>query len=220
MDLENYKALVKEISAVNARLVAVSKQKTVAEIELLYDEGQRLFGENKVQELVPKYEALPKDIEWHFVGHLQSNKVKQIAPFISLIHSVDSLKLLIEIDKEAQKNERIINCLLQVYIAAEETKFGLSDAELMELIRNREFINLKNIRICGLMGMATNTANGEQVKKEFTYLKNLFQQVRREFFWDKVYFSELSMGMSADYKIALQCGATLIRLGSVIFGEG
>src|SRR6478672_7399614 len=163
----------KEIETGEVRLVAVSKTKPVEDLQEAYQAGQRIFGENQVQELVEKYEALPKDIEWHLIGHLQSNKVKYIAPFISLIHAVDSLKLLIEINKQALKNNRVIDCLLQVYIADEETKFGLGFDEIIDLLRSEEFATLKNIRIVGLMGIATNTVNQKQIKEEFYELKTL-----------------------------------------------
>src|SRR5690606_14485412 len=183
-----------------------------------YDAGQRIFGENVVQELVGKYDVLPKDIEWHLVGHLQRNKVKYIAPFISLIHSVDSLKLLKEIDKQAAKNNRIIDCLLQVHIAEEETKFGLDHVELIELLRSEEITEMKHIRIRGLMGIATNTPSEREVKAEFGELKSLFDGVKVSFFRHADYFNILSMGMSADYKIAIEQGCTMVRLGSTLFG--
>ncbi|HWB62005.1 MAG TPA: YggS family pyridoxal phosphate-dependent enzyme [Chitinophagales bacterium] len=219
MNTENYKALINEIQAGGARLVAISKTQPVEKIAELYQQGQRLFGENKVQELVAKHKALPKDIEWHLVGHLQTNKVKQVTPFVHLIHSVDSLKLLAEINKQALAAGRTVNCLLQVHIAAEETKFGLSDNELHDLLRSAEFAAMKNVCICGLMGMATNTGNVAQVEKEFEHLHLLFAEVKKEFFAAQSCFAELSMGMSGDYKLALKHGATLIRVGSLIFGE-
>ncbi len=219
MDIENYIALNNEIKSQGARLIAVSKTKPVQDILALYDAGQRLFGENKAQELLSKYEALPRDIEWHLIGHLQTNKVKMLAPFAAMIESVDSLKLLQEIDKQAAKNNRIIDCLLQVFIAAEETKFGLDETELLALLNTNEYKAMKNVRICGLMGMATNTDKEVQIAIEFKGLHALFQRIQKEFFADKPEFKELSMGMSSDYKIALGCGATLVRLGSVLFGE-
>jgi pyridoxal phosphate enzyme (YggS family) len=197
------------------QLVAVSKTQPVEAIMEAYQAGQRVFGENKVQELLAKYSELPKDIEWHLIGHLQSNKVRYIAPFISLIQSVDSLKLLQEIDKQAFKNSRIINCLLQIYIASEETKFGLNFEETLALLSSGEFRQLKNIRILGLMGMASNTSNPAQVKNEFHSLKNFFDQLRST----HPVFSILSMGMSSDYKTAIEEGSTLIRVGSLLFGE-
>lgn len=219
MNPEKYKQLIAELKPYKARLIAVSKTKPAEDILALYNLGQLVFGENKVQEMVGKYEALPKNIQWHLIGHLQTNKVKYIAPFVSLIHSVDSFKLLEEINKQAQKNNRTIDCLLQVFIASEETKFGLSPAEVTALLEMKEFAALKNVRICGLMGMATNTDNMEQVANEFAGLKQLFEQLKHSYFKNQPAFIELSMGMSADYRIALQKGATLIRVGSILFGE-
>jgi len=216
---DNIKNLNKEIKASKAKLVAVSKTKPAADVQEAYDAGQRIFGENQVQELVEKYEQLPKDIEWHLIGHLQTNKVKYIAPFISLIESVDSLKLLQEINKQAEKNKRVIDCLLQVYIADEETKFGLSYDELIELLRSPEYAELKQVRIVGLMGIATNTESEKQINDEFQELKVLFEGVKVSFFRKDDYFKELSMGMSSDYKIALEQGSTMIRVGSTIFGQ-
>ena len=219
MNTEKYKQLIDEIEPFKARLIAVSKTKPVEDILQLYKAGQKIFGENKVQELVSKYEALPKDIEWHLIGHLQTNKVKYIAPFVSIIHSIDSLKLLQEINKQAEKNNRTIDCLLQVFIADEETKFGLSEDEICELLQAKEYLELKNIRICGLMGMATNTNDESKIADEFLSLKQLFEKVKQKYFANQSYFKEISMGMSSDYKIALQNGATLIRVGSILFGE-
>jgi pyridoxal phosphate enzyme (YggS family) len=195
-------------------LVAVSKTKTNAEILEAYEGGQRIFGENKIQELVPKWNELPKDIEWHMVGHMQSNKVKYIGEFISLIHSVDSLKLLKEINKQGLKNDRNINCLLQIHIAQEQTKFGLNEAELFELIDSEEFGNLKNVSVKGLMGMATFTDDKEQIRKEFSYLNSIYLKLKNKI--PKV--NVLSMGMSGDYKIAIEEGSTMVRIGSSIFG--
>lgn len=200
-------------------LVAVSKTHPVEVIMEAYNAGHRIFGENKVQELVPKYEAMPKDIEWHLIGHLQSNKVKYIASFVSLIHSVDSLKLLEVIDKEAQKHNRVIDCLLQIHIASEETKFGLSADELEELLGSDDYKEMKNIRLVGLMGMATFTDNMDQVRMEFKFLGNLFKSVKEKFFADKPWFKELSMGMSSDYTVAIEEGSTMVRIGSNIFGH-
>lgn len=216
---DNIRELKKETDFNNVALVAVSKTKPIEDIQEAYDAGQRIFGENQVQELVEKQEQLPKDIEWHLIGHLQSNKVKYIAPFISLIHSVDSLKLLQEINKQALKNNRTIDCLLQIYIADEETKFGLSHDEAIELLRSPEFAELKNIRIRGLMGIATNTDNQKQLKEEFYELDTFFDGLKQSFFRKDDYFNELSMGMSADYKLAMQQGSTIVRLGSTIFGK-
>ena len=219
MNLDRYQDIVKEIKPYGARLVAVSKTKPASDLSILYALGQRLFGENKVQEMTDKREALPKDIDWHFIGHLQNNKVKFIAPFVSLIHAVDSVRLLEEIDKQAQKNTRIIPCLLQVYIAAEETKFGMDKEEVIALLDSTAYQSFQYIQICGLMGMATNTDNIAQVEKEFEGLKSLFDNIKEKYFADKPYFKELSMGMSSDYPIALKHGATLIRIGSDIFGS-
>ena len=195
-------------------LVAVSKTKTNAEIMEAYEAGQRIFGENKIQELVPKWNELPKDIEWHMVGHMQSNKVKYIGEFVSLIHSVDSLKLLKEINKQGLKNDRKINFLLQIHIAQEQTKFGLNEAELFELIDSEEFGNLKNVTIRGLMGMATFTDDKEQIRKEFAYLNSIYLKLKNKIQEVNV----LSMGMSGDYKIAIEQGSTMVRIGSSIFG--
>ena len=216
---KNIQTIEDEISRLGVKLVAVSKTKPNEAVLEAYQSGQRAFGENNVQELVQKHEALPKDIQWHQIGHLQTNKVKYIAPFVSLIHSVDSLKLLKEIDKQAAKHNRVIDCLLQIHIAAEETKFGLDHSELIELLRDDAFAALKNIRITGLMGIATNTANEKVVKEEFYELKMLFDGIKQSFFADAPYFNTLSMGMSSDYKIAIEQGSNLIRLGSTIFGS-
>jgi pyridoxal phosphate enzyme (YggS family) len=204
---------------VHARLIAVSKTKPLEMLMEAYQGGQRIFGENKVQELVQKYEALPKDIEWHLIGHLQSNKVKYIAPFVSLIHGVDSLKLLQTINKEGEKNNRLVPCLLQIFIAQEETKFGLNQAELMELLETISQEPLPHVQICGLMGMASNVDNEVQIRNEFKGLKNVFELVRQRYFLNNPHFKEISMGMSGDYLIAVQEGATLVRVGSRIFGE-
>jgi PLP dependent protein len=203
----------------NVKLIAVSKTKTEKDIIEAYQFGQMRFGENKVQELLPKYEFLPKNIEWHFVGHLQSNKVKYIAPFISLIHSVDSIKLLEIIDGEAQKINRVINCLLQLFIADESTKYGLDETEFYNLLNSGIIIKLNNIRICGLMGIASFTDDKLKIKNEFRRLYELFQYAKKNYFLNIDGFKELSMGMSHDYKIAIDEGSNMIRLGSVIFGE-
>jgi len=198
------------------RLVAVSKTKPNKMIKEVYDAGQRVFGENKVQELIVKYPALPKDIKWHFIGHLQTNKIKFIAPYVSMIEAVDSLKLLKEINKQAQKNERTIDCLLQFHIAVEEVKFGFSKEEAIEMLESESFQSLKNIRIAGVMGMATFTSNMEQVRNEFRTLKNSFDFFKKKYFDDN--FKEISMGMSGDYKIAIEEGSTNVRIGTAIFG--
>ena len=201
------------------KFIAVSKTKPLESIQEAYDAGQRVFGENHVQELVEKAEALPKDIEWHLIGHLQSNKVKYIAPFVSLIHSVDSLKLAQEINKQGLKNNRVIDCLLQVYIADEETKFGLGYDELIELLRSEEFANLTHCRIVGLMGIATNTDSQRQINEEFRELTVLFNGIKQSYFRQAEYFKEISMGMSSDYELAIENGSTMIRIGSTIFGK-
>lgn len=199
-------------------LVAVSKTKPVTDIIEAYQAGQRIFGENKVQEMCNKQPELPEDIQWHLIGHLQTNKVKYIAPFVRLIHGVDSLKLLKEINKRAKQNNRIIECLLQVYIAEEGTKFGLNQEELNEIINSEEFKQFENIKVVGLMGMATFTDNSSQVKKEFTYLKSVFDTYQ-EIKTQNLELKTLSMGMSGDYKIAIECGSTMVRIGSAIFGN-
>lgn len=201
----------------NVKLIAVSKTKPEADILEAYNAGHKIFGENKVQELVDKHEKLPKDIEWHFIGHLQSNKVKYLAPFVHLIHGVDSLKLLKEINKQATKNERIIDCLLQFHIANEKAKFGFYKEEVFELLQSPEFQNLKNIRIVGVMGMATYTDDKNQIRKEFANLKSYFEEIKEKIITND-YFNEISMGMSADYTIAIEEGSSMIRLGSTIFG--
>ncbi len=216
---DNINNLKKETEARGVKLIAVSKTKPADVLMEAYNAGQRVFGENNVQEMVEKQQQLPNDIEWHLIGHLQSNKVKYIAPFISLIHSVDSLKLLQEIDKQAAKNKRIIDCLLQIYIADEETKFGLGFDEAIELLRSEEFSALKNVRIIGLMGIATNTDSEKQIKDEFYELHTFFDGIKTSFFRKEDSFKELSIGMSADYKIAMGEGSTMVRVGSLIFGQ-
>ena len=209
-----------ELAAKDAKLIAVSKTKPASDIRALYDLGQRAFGENYVQELAEKQPQLPTDIEWHYIGHLQGNKVKYIAPFVHLIHAVDSFKLLAEINKEAKKCGRTIDLLLQMHIADEETKFGLDEKELLVLLEYYEAqrADLQNVRICGLMGMATNTNDEQQVHKEFSQLHNFFIHLAETAFFNKPYFAICSMGMSADYKIALQEGGNMVRIGSMLFG--
>lgn len=202
----------------DVKLIAVSKTKPNEDIIQAYRAGQRAFGENKVQEMVNKYNELPKDIEWHLIGHLQTNKVKYIAPFVQLIHAVDSLKLLKEINKEAAKNNRIIDCLLQFHIATEESKFGLSFEEATELLESDEFVEMQNVRITGVMGMASFTDNEEQVSDEFRTLYNYFQIIKSHHFRFNPDFKEISMGMSGDYKLAVEEGSTMVRIGSTIFG--
>ena len=196
-------------------LVAVSKTKPNELINQAYLAGQIDFGENYVQELVDKHQELPKDIRWHFIGHLQTNKVKLIAPFVNLIHGVDSLKLLEEINKQAQKNNRIINCLLQIYIAQEDSKFGLSFEECKELLQSNSYLNLKNICVVGFMAMASNTDNNEQIKKEFLSLKKFHESMVTV----QLPLNILSFGMSSDYQLAIECGSNMIRIGSSIFGD-
>lgn len=215
---DNIKSLKKETGEINVALLAVSKTKPAEDLQQAYDAGQRLFGENTVQELVEKQEQLPKDIEWHLIGHLQSNKVKYVAPFISMIQSVDSIKLLQEINKHAEKNKRVIDCLLQIYIADEETKFGLGFDEAIELLRSEEYAALKNIRVRGLMGIATNTDVEKQIKDEYYELKTFFDGIKVSFFRKEESFNTLSMGMSSDYKVAIEQGSNMVRLGSTIFG--
>lgn len=201
------------------RLVAVSKFHPNEAIEEAYRAGQRIFGESKVQEMTAKYESLPKDIEWHFIGHLQTNKVKYIVPYVALIHGIDSYKLLAEVDKQAAKAGRRVNCLLQLHIAREETKFGFSFDECRQMLAEGQWRQLQHIRLCGLMGMATNTDNVEQIKEEFRSLSNFFREVKSTWFADDDAFCELSMGMSHDYHEAIAEGSTLVRVGSKIFGE-
>jgi len=195
-------------------LVAVSKTKPIADIQEAYNAGQRVFGENKIQEMATKFDALPKDIQWHMIGHLQSNKVKYMAHFVNLIHGVDSFKTLKEVNKQAKKHDRIINCLLQARIAREETKFGLSFSDIDTIITSEEISELKNIKITGLMGMATFTDNQNQLEEEFTSLKELFDQLKTQ----NTELKTLSMGMSGDYQLAIKNGSTMVRVGSAIFG--
>ncbi|MCO6146478.1 YggS family pyridoxal phosphate-dependent enzyme [Flavobacterium sp. NRK1] len=199
-------------------LVAVSKTKPVPDLMEAYNAGQRIFGENKIQEMAGKYEEMPKDIEWHMIGHVQTNKVKYMAPFVSLVHGVDSLKLLAEINKQAKKNNRVINCLLQIHIAEEETKFGMDEKELNELLSSDEFKLFQNIKVTGLMGMATFTENEDQIRKEFMHLKTIFNSLSA-LSTHNCQLSTLSMGMSGDYTIAVECGSTMVRIGSSIFGH-
>jgi len=215
---DNINNLKSQTVAQNVTLIAVSKTKTAAEVMEAYNAGQRAFGENMVQELVEKQEQLPKDIEWHLIGHLQSNKVKYIAPFIAMVQSVDSFKLLQEINKQALKNNRTIDCLLQIYIADEETKFGLGFDEAIELLRTDELAALKNIRLRGVMGIATNTEKEKQLKDEFYELKTFFDGLKQSFFRKDDSFDTISMGMSSDYEIAIEHGSNMIRVGSTIFG--
>jgi pyridoxal phosphate enzyme (YggS family) len=214
----NIISLKQEIPS-SVKIIAVSKTKSVDEIMEAYNMGHRVFGENRVQELLSKKDRLPSDIEWHYIGHLQSNKAKYIVPFVSLIHSVDSFRLLKVINSEAEKSGRVVDCLLQFYIAIEQTKFGFSIDEVREMILSEEFKHIRNVRICGIMGMATFTDDIEQVRSEFRQLKIYFNELENDFFSDKPSFREISMGMSGDFRIALEEGSTILRIGSIIFGE-
>lgn len=215
INAEQYHNIKLQLAEKNVNLVAVSKTRTVEDIKALYDLGVKDFGENYVQELTDKQAVLPKDIRWHFIGHLQTNKVKLIAPFIYLIHSVDSYKLLQEINKQADKNNRIIDCLLQIYIADEETKFGMNEEELDFLMRQYNDSEMKNIKVIGLMGMASFTENVEKIRAEFKYLKSLFHKLQTQNSKLKI----VSMGMSNDYAIAIEEGSTMVRIGSLFFSE-
>jgi pyridoxal phosphate enzyme (YggS family) len=203
----------------SVRLVAVSKTKSASEILEAYNTGQRIFGENRVQELISKKELLPRDVEWHYIGHLQSNKVRYIAPFISMIQSVDTYRLLKIINNEASKINRVIDCLLQFHIAMEETKFGLSMEEVNVMLGSNDFQQLRHVKICGVMGMATFTDNTHQVRDEFKTLFNYFNEMKADYFSDHPSFKEISMGMSGDFRIAIEEGSTIVRIGSIIFGE-
>lgn len=215
---ENIQKTEAEI-APDAKLIAVTKTKPVEMLMEAYNAGFKRYGENKVQEMEMKHEQMPKDIEWHLIGHLQTNKVKYIAPFVAMIHSVDSLKLLQEINKQAAKNNRVIDCLLQLFIAQEETKFGLSEEEAKELLTSNAFKELKNVRIVGLMGMASNTDDEAQIRREFKGLKKFFDELNSTLCREDLTLTELSMGMSSDYLIAVEEGSTLVRVGSAIFGS-
>lgn len=218
ININAYSAIRKELNDAGVQLVAVSKTKPVEDILALYELGQRDFGENYVQELVEKAALLPKDIRWHFIGHLQTNKVKLIAPFVQLIHGADSLKLLEEINKQAAKSGRVIDCLLQVHIAEEETKFGLNEEELNLLISKFATLSPEHVRICGLMGMASFSDDREKISHEFRKLKQIFDQ-HTPVSSSHIHFHILSMGMSGDYKIAVEAGSNLVRIGSLLFGE-
>ena len=213
-NLAKIRAMVPE----GVTLVAVSKTKPNSDILEAYEAGQRVFGENYPQEMRDKHEALPQDIQWHFIGHLQTNKIKYIIPYVTLIHSIDTANLLEAVNKEAKKHERVVDCLLQVHIALEETKFGLDLDEARQLLGSEAFRQMENVRICGVMGMGTFTDDMEEVRKEFKHLKGIFDTLKKEYFADQPQFKELSMGMSEDYPIAIEEGATLIRVGSKIFG--
>ena len=211
--------ILTELQPSKTKLVAVSKTKPNEAILELYNQGQHAFGENYVQELVDKQAVLPKDIEWHFIGHLQSNKVKYIAPFVAMIHAVDSFKLLQEINKQAAKDERIIKVLLQFHIAEEESKFGFDTEGVKKIAEELNQSTLKNIDICGVMGMATFTDDKAQVRREFQHLKQIFDNLKNTYFADSQSFTEISMGMSDDYKMAIEEGSTMVRIGSLLFGK-
>ncbi len=213
-----YEALLKNLQSRGITLVAVSKTHPVERILELYQRGQRDFGENRVQELLEKAPHLPADIRWHLIGHLQTNKVRYIAPFIHMIHSVDSLRLLAEIEKQAAKSGRTIDCLLQFHIAEEESKFGLSEDEADVLLQSQEYHTMRHVRICGVMGMATFTDNTDQVRAEFRHLRCIFERLRTTYFAGAPHFREISMGMSSDWEIAVEEGSTIVRIGSLIFG--
>lgn len=215
---ENLQQVLGELPA-GVRLVAVSKFHPNEAIEEAYRAGQRVFGESRVQEMTAKYESLPKDIEWHFIGHLQTNKIKFIIPYVALIHGIDSYKLLVEVNKQAAKIGKVVNCLLQLHIAEEESKFGFSFDECREMLASGEWRELDNIQLCGLMGMATNTDDREQIEKEFRSLSSFFKEVKDTWFAETESFRELSMGMSHDYHQAITAGSNLIRVGSKIFGD-
>lgn len=200
------------------RLIAVSKTKPLAMLQEAYSAGQRLFGENKALEMRDKHDAMPSDVQWHFIGHLQKNKIKYIVQYVSMIHSIDSLELLKAVDDAAAKSNRVVDCLLQFHIAQEETKFGLSEDEACQLLSSPEYASMQHARLVGVMGMATNTGDQEQVRREFASLRGIFGRLKDRYFASHPEFSEISMGMSGDYKIAIEEGATLVRLGSTIFG--
>ena len=214
---ENLEAVRATIPA-NVTLVAVSKTKPVSDLQEAYDAGQRIFGENHALEMRDKHEVLPNDIQWHFIGHLQTNKIKYIIPFVSLIHSIDSQNLLEAVDKEAKKHDRVVDCLLQFHIANEETKFGLNLEEAEKLLNSDSFKQMENVRLCGVMGMATFTDDEDEIHKEFRHLKTIFDTLKQKYFANQPQFKEISMGMSDDYPIAIAEGATLVRVGSRIFG--
>jgi len=219
MSIQQNIQFVRQYIPAHVRLVCVSKFHPNESILEAYETGERVFGESKVQEMCGKFKTLPQDIAWHFIGHLQTNKIKYIVPFVSLIHGVDSYKLLEEINKQALKAGKTVNCLLQIHIAREETKFGFSADEILETFSEGKWKELTGIRICGLMGMATYTDNREQIQSEFRGLKALFDQIKASYFTSEASFCELSMGMSDDYRIAIEEGSTLVRVGSMIFGN-
>lgn len=208
---------IKSKLGTNTRLIVVSKYRSIDEIEAVYEAGQRVFAENRVQALMERHEALPKDIEWHLIGHLQTNKAKYVVPFVKLIHSADSLKLLQEINKQAEKINKVQDVLLQIFVAQEETKFGLEPSEAKALIASAEFQHMQNIRVCGLMAMASNTTDTKQIKQEFTTVSALFQELKAGLMKQNHAFTELSIGMSSDFAIAIACGSTMVRVGSKVF---
>jgi PLP dependent protein len=210
--------LLSELQPHGTALVAVSKTQPIARLRALYDQGQRAFGENRAQEMLEKRDALPADVEWHLIGHLQTNKVKGIVPFVRMIHSVDSLRLLQEIDKQAQKCARVVDCLLQFHIAREETKFGLDLPEALHLLGSPAFATFQNVRICGVMGMASFSDDEVLVRGEFRHLKSIFEKLKADIFPESAHFREISMGMSGDWRIAVEEGSTMVRIGSLLFG--
>jgi PLP dependent protein len=216
-----WKTIYNELTATGVTLVAVSKTKPASDIQEMYDLGQRHFGENYVQELVEKQSLLPADIHWHYIGHLQTNKVKYIAPFVHMIHAVDSFKLLVEINKQALKYQRSIDVLLQLHVAEEETKFGMDEKEILSLLDyyNAQIDTLQNVRICGLMGMASNTDDEAKIKEEFAQIHNFFTYLAETTFFNKPYFSVCSIGMSSDYPLAIAAGGNMVRIGSLLFGS-
>jgi pyridoxal phosphate enzyme (YggS family) len=219
MDIASRILLFKKTLSVNVKLIVVSKTQSTEKIFEVYKTGHKIYGENKVQELITKYELLPKDIEWHFIGHLQTNKVRYIVPFVSLIHSVDSLKLLEVLNNESAKCNRVVDCLLQVKIAREDTKFGIGEDDLKALLQSGAFKQMEHIRIVGLMGMATFTEEKEMIRNEFRKCKTIFDEIKKTYFVNNPQFNELSMGMSDDYLIAVDEGSTMVRIGSLIFGQ-
>ncbi|RIH65866.1 YggS family pyridoxal phosphate-dependent enzyme [Mariniphaga sediminis] len=218
MDIGENISEIKKTLPAGVKLVAVSKTKPIEVIQDAYQTGHKIFGENKAQELTQKHEVLPKDIEWHFIGHLQSNKTKYIAPFVNMIHGIDSFKILKAVNKEARKNNRVIPCLLQFHIAQESTKFGFSEEEAREMLESETFATMKNITIAGVMGMATFTDDEQQVRNEFKSLKSIFEKLKNNYFPNEPQFKEISMGMSDDYSVAVEEGSTIVRIGSIIFG--
>lgn len=217
MNIEKYHEILNQLPP-QTRLLAVSKTKSAPEIKMLYENGQRAFGENRAQEMKEKHEILPKDIQWHFIGHLQTNKIKYIAPYVAMIHSIDNKNLIEEVNKQALKNHRVIPCLLQFHIATEETKSGFTLEECVQMLQDPVFPTLQNVRICGVMGMATFTENMNLVRKEFRHLHDIFNTLQQQFFSKNPDFTEISMGMTGDYPVAIEEGSTMVRIGSAIFG--